>query len=245
MIEITETTPTWTFKKQLENHFGKMSKECFHSVWHQYFADNYTRINISQLNEASFCTLCGHPIRKQIGELILTGNKVVKFKNEDVVLPNKINVGCDCYANKLGAVLNIVEKLQNNFNGIQVSIVNDKINILSLIYELMLYYERNSFWKKYKIMIPVKYLVCNDYDTLNDCMIRTKQTQYYFAENAKKGISNVVFKTYEIPLSNVRKGICNNTKEHWEMLFGCKDFIIVINSDMIASITNEHKNKRG
>lgn len=26
MIEIKETTPTWTFKKQLENQVGKLSK---------------------------------------------------------------------------------------------------------------------------------------------------------------------------------------------------------------------------
>lgn len=241
MLEIKETTPQWTFKKQLENHFGKMSKTHFHNVWKEYFAPSYTRINISRLNEDTFCTLCGHDIHKQLGELELTGNNVVKFKDEDVVLPNKINVGCDCYANKLGPVLKIVEKLQDNFNGIRVSIEGDKINILKLINELMLYYERNSIWNDYKIMIPVKYLVCNHYDLLNDCMIRTKQPKYYPTNKAKKGISNVVFKPYDKPLSKVKQGSCNNTKEHWEILFGFKDFIIVINSDMIASLTNEHR----
>lgn len=242
MIEIKETTPVWTFKKQLENHFGKMSKTNFHSIWQQYFAHNYTRINISRLNEDSFCTLCGHDIHKQIGELELTGNKVVKFKDEDVVLPNKINVGCDCYANKLGQVLKIIEKLQDNFNGIRVSIEDDKINILKLIHELMLYYERNSIWNDYKIMIPVKYLVCNHYDLLNDCMIRTKHTKYYPTMKAKKGISNVVFKPYDKPLANVKPGSCNNTKEHWWSIFNTDaNFIIVINSDMIASLTNEHR----
>ena len=105
----------------------------------------------------------------------------------------------------------------------------------------MLYYERNSIWNDYKIMIPFKYLVCNNYDLLNKCMVRTKQPKYYSTMKAKKGISNVVFKPYDKPLANVRSGSCNNTKEHWEILFGFKEFIIVINSDMIASLTNEHR----
>lgn len=244
MLVIKETTPEWTFKKQLENHFGKMSKSNFHFVWQQYFAQNYTRINISRLNEDSFCTLCGHDIHKQIGELELTGNKVVNFKDEDVEIPNKINVGCDCYANKLGPVLKIIEKLQDNFNGIRVSIEDDKINILKLIHELMLYYERNTIWNDYKIMIPIKYLVCNDYDTLNKCMVKTNYPKYYPTSKAKKGISDVVFKPYDKPLSKVKVGWCNNTMDLWMDVFDNDEYIIVINSDMIASLTNEHK-KRG
>lgn len=213
----------------------------FHNVWHSNFASEYTRIHITELKQESNCSLCGHPIYKQVGRLELTGQKLITYKNEVVSLPDTMLVGCDCYGNKLGPVLKIIDKLQYKFNLIEVSLEQDKINLLRLVSELVKYRLRNSCVSPYKIMIPVKYLYCENHKTLASWMTRTQWTRYYPTTKPKKNWSNVVFNAYEKPMAKVRPGTGTNTKETWEYVFLNTEYIIVINSDMIDNLTNEYK----
>ena len=116
----------------------------FHSDWINYFAHNYTRITISQLNQESNCTLCGHPIYKEVGLLERTGSKVVNYKGIDFSIPDKIEVGCDCYGYNIKPVLNIIEKLRSFFPNLKVELDEDKIEINKLIISLINYSLKNA-----------------------------------------------------------------------------------------------------
>lgn len=242
MIEITETTPIWTFKKQLENQVGHIDN--FHRDWKKYFAQHYTRITISQLNQESNCTLCGHPIFKEVGLLERTGSKVVNYKGIDFSIPDKIEVGCDCYSDKITPVLKIIEKLRGEFPNLKVELDEDKIEINKLIISLMNYSLKNTIFKNYKILIPVKYLTCNKYEDLSNCMQRTMWTRYYPTDKAKKNISDVVFNSYDKPLSNVRPGTWSNTWQNWAEIFDNENYIVVINRDMIDNLITEFKRSK-
>lgn len=235
-IVIKQTTPIWTFKKQLENALGPISKSKFHQIWMNNFAPEYTRIYIQELNEDSNCTLCGHDIHKQKGRLMLTGNKTVNYENNQITLPDTIDVGCDCYGYKLGPVLNIIDKLQAKFNNINVPLEKDQINILRLIAELITYHRNNSCVNPYKILIPVKYLYCSDFGLLSDCMSKTQYTRYFPCKTSKKNIADVVFLAWARPLSKVRPGMLSNNYYNWSSIFDNPNYIIVINSDMIDNL---------
>lgn len=193
------------------------------------------------MNQESNCTLCGHPIKKEVGLLERTGSKVVNYKGIDFSIPDKIEVGCDCYSYKIRPVLNIVEKLRDVFTNLKVELDEDKIDINKLIQALFDYCIKNNVNMNYKILIPVKYLTCNNYKLLSNCMQRTIWTRYYPTTKAKKNISDVVFPSYEKPLSNVRPGTWANTWENWAEIFDNENYIIVINRDMIDKLIAESK----
>ena len=154
-----------------------------------------------------------------------------------------MTVGCDCYGNKIRPLLNIIDKLENHFNLIKITIEKDKIDILKLIWELMNYRLRNTCVSPYKIMIPVKYLCCSNYEYLKECMSRTQWTKYYPTTKSKKNISDVIFGVYDKPLSGVNPGTGANFASTWETIFYMPEYIVVINSDMIDNLTNEYKQK--
>lgn len=243
MVVIDKTTPVWTFKKQLENSFGPMSKSKFHEIWNNHFSKEYTRICLHELNQESHCSLCGHEIYSQEGKIVRTGNKIVQYNGIDVSIPDEMTVGCDCYGNNIKPLLNIVSKLEEKFNLIEIPIDKDKINILRLISELARYELRNTCVPSYKIMIPVKYLYCSNYDTMANWMGRTMWTRYYPTTKAKKNITDVIFGIYDKPLANVRPGTWGNCSNTWKVIFNNSEFIVVINSDMIKNITEQYKQK--
>lgn len=154
-----------------------------------------------------------------------------------------MTVGCDCYGNKIRPLLNIIDKLENRFNLIKITIEKDKIDILKLICQLVRYHLRNTCAGSYKIMIPVKYLCCNDYNVLTSWMTRTQWTKYYPTTKSKKNISDVIFGVYDKPLSGVNPGTGANFASTWENIFYNSEYIVVINSDMIDNLTNEYKQK--
>lgn len=242
MIEIKQTTPIWTFKKQLENQVGKIDN--FHRDWKNYFAHNYTRITISQLNQESNCTLCGHPIFKEVGLLERTGSKVVNYKGIDFSIPDKIEVGCDCYGYNIKPVQNIIEKLRGAFPNLKVELDEDKIDINKLIQALFNYGITNAVSMNYKILITVKYLTCNDYIQLSNCMQFTAWPRYYPTNKSKKNISDVVFPSYAKPLSKIRPGTWPNTCEKWGDIFDNENYIVVINRDMIDNLIAEFKRSK-
>jgi hypothetical protein len=196
------------------------------------------------LKQESNCTLCGHPIYKEVGILERTGSKVVNYKGIDFSIPDKIEVGCDCYGYNIRPVLNIVEKLRSIFPNLKVELDEDKIEIIKLIQALFDYGRTNAVSMNYKILIPVKYLTCNDYILLSNLMQRTMWTRYYPTNKTKKNISDVVFNSYDKPLSNIRPGTWPNTCENWGEIFDNENYIVVINKDMIDNLIVEYKRSK-
>lgn len=229
----------------MKTKLEKLVSGKFHSDWINYFAHNYTRITISQLNQESNCTLCGHPIYKEVGMLERTGSKVVNYKGIDFSIPDKIEVGCDCYGYNIRPVLNIVEKLRSIFPNLKVELDKDKIEIIKLIQALFDYSRTNAVSMNYKILIPVKYLTCNNYAKLSYCMQRTMWPRYYPSTTIKKNISDVVFPSYAKPLSNVIPGQLPNTPANWNTIFSRHgNYIVVINRDMIDNLIAEFKRSK-
>lgn len=203
-------------------------------MWDEYFAPHYKQISISELTEESNCTLCGHPIYKSVGVIKRTGAKVVNCKGVDFSIPDVMLVGCDCYGIKSGSSLTkIIEKLQAEFPGLVVKLYDNKIMLLDLLSQLSKI-QHNS----YKIMIPVRYLYCSNYEKL---MFALNRSQYnYFVKSNKciTGWGKVVFKSYEKPLKRTRitKIGDSNLLETYFTDPYYEGSVVIINSDVFTKI---------
>lgn len=174
--------------------------------------------------------MCGHPIYKSIGYIKRTGDKVVNCRGVDISIPDIMTVGCDCYGLKSGSsLIKIIEKLQSEFPGLVVKLYDKKIKVLDLIYQLSKI-KHNA----YKIMIPLRYLFCSDYDKLINALNRSNYNYLVKSGKALTGWSNVVFKPYDKPL----KRTCTfkiNDPMSMETYFTDPYFegsVLIINSDI-------------
>lgn len=128
-----------------------------------------------------------------------TGAKFVELDGQTFSIPDMIVVGCDCYGLKNGSsILNIIDKLQKHFPGLQVQLYEGKIKVLDLISQLSKF-KTNS----YKLMIPMRYLYVSDNSMLLNCLNRSQQNNIAITLKMVNGWGNVVFKPYERPIAKI------------------------------------------
>lgn len=198
-------------------------------MWQEHFSSHYKQISITELNQESNCTLCGHPIYKNVGVIKRTGGKEVVVDGQTFSIPDIMTVGCDCYGLKNGSsIINIIDKLQKDFPGLEVKLYEGKIMVLDLISQLS-----KIKHSSYKLMIPMRYLYVSDCNKLYDCLNRSQYNNIVITQKMINGWGDVVFSPYNTPLSKVH----TDRVSLWmlEQLGNSRIYpgtILIINSDM-------------
>lgn len=128
-----------------------------------------------------------------------TGDKLVTVDGQTFSIPDIMVVGCDCYGLKNGSsIINIIDKLQKEFPGLEVKLYEGKIMVLDLISQLS-----KIKHSSYKLMIPMRYLYVSDCNKLYDCLSRSQYNNIVITHKMINGWGDIIFSPYSTPLSKV------------------------------------------